>query len=178
MVVEQDDQGLGLFVDCDVTNYHLIVRQKPDGSFLVQEIRGRRAFAAYETSFLTFCCKHRAFADQTLLPLMEHLGIAPPEASHHPDIDAAVLAGLEQPSVEPDGEDSQRLLRQLGDDNFQVREQATQKLKEGFATYQTLLREAVNDKSHSLEARARIRESLPLFRQTRSVSRHPERDGK
>lgn len=160
VVVEQDGQGrLELLVKCDLTNYLLIVRQKPDGSFLVQEVGGGRMFAAQETSFLMFCCKHRKFANMTLLPLMKHLGIVPPKTSHNPTVDAAVLARL-QPVSDKQREMFQKLLNQLNDDNFAVRGKATRALTQEFAVYQTLVRETANDKSQPPEVRTRIAKIL------------------
>ena len=153
-----NDDGKGsvrISLTGDADHYFLRIKQRPDGSVLVQELRGDFAFASKEKSFLVFYRKHRQYVEQRLVPVMKHVGIAPPVIATDAETSAGVLAML-TPIESNVKSEFDELVSRLGSDSFQERQRATKTLNDNLKRFKPLMQRAAGEPKIGAEAKRRI----------------------
>lgn len=135
----------------------LLMRQGKDGAFSVKEVVGDAAHTRRAESFVRFCIKHKDYANGRLLPLLERVGIAMPVGGRgDPTTIAAVVAVLRHRRDKDAPDKARKLIRQLDDDAYATREQATRALSEGFVVYYPYLQPARKQADLSVEVAQRL----------------------
>ncbi len=137
----------------------LRVRQKPDGTFSVQELRGIELFSDSAPSFDAFCRRHRDYVLESLVPVFEHFGLGTMQTPYSPHIQQLVVEALRPWS----GDELNRideLTRGLDSGVYADRQAASQRLDNAVAENALLLLRVVLDKRFPPETRARTRTLL------------------
>ena len=110
-------------------------------------------------SFEDFVKRNSQAAEQLLFPLFKRLGIKTPLSKTGPRILAAAIKRLQQ-MQEPDDEKLAQLIKDLDSDNYQVREDASQALSDGYEEWSAQIKEYLKDTKLSLEARVRLKDII------------------
>jgi hypothetical protein len=154
--IEFADDGKGAF-RLQVTHSEgdmILLIQTPKGGFRGVAMLGKRTFAGQGDSFTDFYKQHRATMEADILPILGHFGIEPVLSPFDPGIKKNVIALLQR---SPDSLDKgKKLLADLDNDQFTVREQASKALTDGFAVYRDLVLEQHKDPANSLEVKTRL----------------------
>ena len=75
MVHEKPDGHLRVSLVTEKSNAFVQMLQKPDGGFVVQDVRGSEIFTAKGKSFTEFRERHGDYCKNRLFPLFSHLGV-------------------------------------------------------------------------------------------------------
>lgn len=154
------DNGQGAFrlsLATDDASLVLILTQRSDGSIAVAELSADRSFTAQADSFLDFYGKERDYVEDRLFPLLEHVGILLPLTRFTPAVQQAVLGQLE--AMKPaNAEEFEKLVSQLDDEDFSVREAASARITSEFRRFGPLARQLADDEDAPLspETQARL----------------------
>lgn len=156
--VELCDDGAGVLwirISDPAAQVTLRMDQEAGGRFRVTEAGA--GFAAEAGSFLAFYRDHLDYVGRRMVPLIRQTGVEAPLGHYSPTVKQAVLARLRAlclPGLRAEGE---RLIRQLNDNSYDRRQQATRALSDRFARYGGLIQLALTDGSQPPEARERLR---------------------
>jgi RNA polymerase sigma factor (sigma-70 family) len=150
----QDDGAGSMSLLVSGPGDHLLVTQSDNGTFTVSAAIGGKTFVAQAPSFLAMYQQHKATLDGQILPVLNGLSIrlfVPPSTQ---ELRAAVRAMLlRSPAVL---EETRKLLANLDDANFTVRDKATSLLNDRFELYQDLIKAKLKDRGLTVEARRRL----------------------
>lgn len=134
----------------------LAVNQSSEGQFRVAHIAGGEVFAEGAASFEDFHARHRRYVEKRLFPLLKHVGVVLPWTRYAPQVRRAVLDKIRRPLTPGQIELARKLIRQLNDDSFKKREEATKALSANFGRYRDLIEQAAKEPTLSPEAASRL----------------------
>jgi hypothetical protein len=166
-LTEEDDAERTVSFRDDGDGTVRIVVQSTDGDFffcLVQDEKGAcrvthlvgdKLHKLAAKDFAEFFRKNRSYAQEKLLPLLEHMGIVPPLLPGNPELDKAVLARL-RPLSDEERAAGEKLLAELDAEAFTAREAASKKLVAMFGRYRALILAKSKDPKASIEAKDRL----------------------
>ena len=132
----------------------LVLIQTAAGRFTVAHVTAEKTFTRAGATFASFYRGNCAYVDETLFPFLRRIGVRLFPGRFSPKVLQAVCSRL-RPFSEQERLDFQKLLREMDDQNFDVRERATKALSEKFARYAPLIEQA-SGKPPSEEVRMRL----------------------
>jgi len=158
--VELRDNGHGvlrLLVTDAKGSFLLVVNQSANGRLSVAHVAGEKVFARAAESFQAFHDRNRPYVAGRLFPLLRRVGVIVPWTRHDAKVKAVVLTRLSAAADPEQVALGRKLIKELDDDSFQKREQATKALSKDFARYRSLIEKATAGASPEAEGRlARI----------------------
>ncbi len=131
----------------------ILLSQAKNGRFTAVAIVGGETFTGRGESFAAFFKEHRRGFDAHILPALDALGIKPVPSSSAPDVRKAVVALLSRKQETVD--EGKKLLGDLEEDAFAVRQKAAQQLSDRYVIYQDLIQEKLKEKL-TLEVKKRL----------------------
>jgi hypothetical protein len=135
----------------------IVFQQAATGQVSLVSLGGTLPLAFTEETFADIYLKHPEVA-KTVFPLLRSLGIILPYEPTHPDVVQQALVRL-RPTDAADVERTQALLKQLGDNTFSRREEASRLLSAGFCRWKDLIMTAESAEA-DLEAKTRLQQIL------------------
>ena len=132
----------------------IVLRQDRQGRFVLAVIAGNTTSASKAESFIALVKRHRQQVESEVLPVLAKIGIRPILSTDAAEVREAVLASLLHGSEAR--AEGQRLLGDLDNDSYEVREDASTALLKRFALFGDMIRERLNDKTNSAEMQSRL----------------------
>jgi hypothetical protein len=132
----------------------ITIDQASNWRFSIIAIVEGGVFANQAKSFLEFFRGHRRLMESEILPALAKFGFSPIVSTDAPSVHVAVLGLLVPPKLIE--AESRRLLADLDDDDFNVREKASKMLRLRYTMYKDLIQQKLTDKAISAEAQARL----------------------
>jgi hypothetical protein len=158
--IQISDEGQGEFrlsLTNDDGSLALVVTQTSDGSLKVTDESRGHGFKAEADSFQEFYDKEPAYVEERLIPLLNHLAIVLPLSRDRAEVQKAVLDQLEA-MRSANVEEFEKLVAQLDDEDFTVREAAYERITAGIRRFGPLARKLADDPDSPFppETQARI----------------------
>lgn len=133
------------------------LRQDQDGNTQLIWIEDDQAKAYVGKTFQDFIENNTQVAERVLFPLFTRLGIKMPMDKTDPRVVANVVAKIKY-AKENDDETVRKLIKQLGSDSFEIRENASKTLANCYEAWAHIIKEHLTDASLSPEAEFRLNE--------------------
>lgn len=132
----------------------LVVSQTAGGRLTVAQITAKATFTGSARSFPAFYRKNAAYVDDHLLPLLKSIGLRPPPGRLSPDVIRSVCSRLRR-HTDDERAEFKKLLGEMDDKDFNIRQAATKALSEKAFRYWPLIEKASKE-SPSAEVRDRL----------------------
>jgi hypothetical protein len=132
----------------------IVLRQNGQGQFVLAIVADKTTSASEAESFIACFKQHRQQLESEVLPVLAKIGIRPILSTEAAEVREAVLASLLRGSQAR--AEGQRLLSDLDDDSYEVREAASMALSKRFALFGDIIREKLSDKTNSAEVQSRL----------------------
>ncbi len=146
----------------------LLLQQSKQGTFTMTGVIGGKPFAAQGATFLTMYKQHRQSMDTQVLPVLQSLSIRLIPSPATPEMKKAVLALLTRtPELLAEGK---KLLGDLDNEKFPVRDKASKLLNERFEIYKDLIGERLKESGISQEAASRLNKIMAAHPDAQKVS--------
>lgn len=159
--VSSDDRELriGLLGD-----HVMLLDQQPDGKVRLVITHEDEVASASAESFATLYVEHPEMIEQSLFPILDHLGFLLPPTRMDPLVVDRVIEALR---IVDDAtqERFEKLLEQTDSSSFTVRAKATHELESNLSTYLKLIRRAYRDEELSAEVKTRLKHVLEEYEQ-------------
>jgi hypothetical protein len=132
----------------------ILIKQAKDGAFTVAAVVSGKTLAAQAPSFLALYKQHHETLDRDILPVLDGLSIrlfTPPSSAELRSAVRALL--LRSPATLEEGK---KLLADLDNDRFAVREKATVNLDERYQIYKDLIAAKLKEPGLTIETERRL----------------------
>ncbi|MBI5722942.1 MAG: PQQ-binding-like beta-propeller repeat protein [Planctomycetes bacterium] len=158
--IEFSDDGKGTFM-LSIKNRAgeiLNISQAAGGRFSITGIFGKEAIQLSGDSFLAIYEKDWSCLEDSVLPLLRHIGVGLPILPYSPQVRQAVLDLLRKPIAAEEKEKINALLKNLDSDNAAERDAVSKTLGENFIRYYGFIIPCL--KSDSAEVKQRIKKLI------------------
>ncbi len=154
-IQQNADRGLTISLNAIESGYLLRLRQRSNGSVVIQELEGTSVFAERAENFDAFFREHPQFAEQKLLPLFEHFGLGKLISPYSDEIQEEFISLLSPWQPDELGR-ARQLTAGLAAKQYKQREAASEAITKSFADHESTLSRAALDRTFSPEIRARL----------------------
>jgi hypothetical protein len=133
-------------------------RQWSNGRFSVVALLGKTTFADQRDSFAAFVKANRSVVSNEILPTLQQFGFDPILSPDGQDVRHAVLISLLSPEeIQAEGK---QLISDLDNDNYDIRERATQSLSAEYELYHDAIQAAAQNQANSPDVQIRLQKII------------------
>lgn len=157
--LEFQDDGQGSFrLLISSPSDDILIKQNKEGAFTIAAVINGKTLAAQAPSFLALYKQHHETLDRDVLPVLNALSIrlfVPPSSRELRSTVRAML--LRSPAAIEEGK---KLVADLDNEQFAVREKATVVLNDRFEMYKDLIEAKLKDRELSIETERRLQKIM------------------